>query len=133
MAPRIILALLLTSALAAFAAEPPKAPPPPPKPGPGPPAPPQYLRHDTAAIPKAPPPAPKPGPGAAALAEYFRHETAAIANASLADVHTAADWDARRPEARRQLAEMLGLDPAPPRTDLKPVVTGKIDHPEVTV
>lgn len=74
-----------------------------------------------------------PGPGDAALKDYFRVETETIAKASLADIHSAADWDAKKGEYRRQLAEMLGLDPMPPKTDLKPVITGKLDQPLFTV
>lgn len=74
-----------------------------------------------------------PGPGDAALAEYFRVETDTIAKASLADIHSAADWDAKKGESRRQLAEMLGLDPMPPKTDLEPVITSKLDQPLFTV
>jgi dienelactone hydrolase len=76
---------------------------------------------------------PKAGPGDAALKEYFRVETDLIAKNSLADIHTAADWEAHKAEYRRQLAEMLGLDPMPERTDLKAVITGKLDHPQFTV
>ncbi len=61
------------------------------------------------------------------LAEYFRAETARLRDACLADIKTAEDWKARRGELRRQLREMLGLDPLPERTDLKPVVTGTVE------
>ena len=74
-----------------------------------------------------------PTPGDLLLEKYFRARTADIARASLADVRTAEDWDANKAEYRRQLADMLGLWPAPPRTDLKPVVTGTVDHAEFTV
>jgi len=67
------------------------------------------------------------------VTEYFRLETQRLAGRTLADVHTLADWEARKPELRRQLFEMLGLDPLPPRTDLHPVVTGKTEHEEFTV
>lgn len=67
------------------------------------------------------------------VAEYFRLETARLAAKTLADVHTLADWEAKRPELRRQLFEMLGLDPLPPKTDLQPVITGKTEHEEFTV
>jgi cephalosporin-C deacetylase-like acetyl esterase len=67
------------------------------------------------------------------IAEYFRAETAALADRCLADIHTLDDWTARRAEYRRQLFEMLGLDPLPERTDLKQIVTGRVDHPEFTV
>ena len=39
----------------------------------------------------------------------------------------------QKDEYRRQLFEMLGLDPLPEKTDLKPVVTGKVEHEEFTV
>jgi hypothetical protein len=38
-----------------------------------------------------------------------------------------------RKKYRGQLFEMLGLDPLPPRTDLKATITGTLDHPEFTV
>ncbi|QDU27453.1 Prolyl oligopeptidase family protein [Anatilimnocola aggregata] len=67
------------------------------------------------------------------LAEYFRLETERLQQACLNDVKTAADWKTREVELRRQLHEMLGLDPLPERTDLKPVITGKVEHEEFTV
>jgi len=67
------------------------------------------------------------------IAAYFREETARVASASLSDIKTLEDWTSRREEYRRQLREMLGLDPWPERTPLNPVVTGKIDHDTFTV
>ena len=67
------------------------------------------------------------------VAEYFRLETERLAAKTLADVQTLADWEAKRPELQRQLFEMLGLDPLPPKTDLQPVITGKTEHEEFTV
>jgi hypothetical protein len=61
------------------------------------------------------------------LDAYFRHQTQRIADACLADIKTKEDWEKQRPELRRQFLEMVGLWPLPPRTDLKPVVTGKIE------
>ena len=43
------------------------------------------------------------------------------------------DWQARRGEYQRQLQEMLGLWPMPERTELKAVVTGKIEQEDFTV
>ena len=68
-----------------------------------------------------------------ALAGYFARETAAVSSQCLADIHSLKDWESRRGEYRRQLQEMLGLWPAPERTDLKPVVTGKLEQPDFTV
>jgi acetyl esterase/lipase len=64
---------------------------------------------------------------------YFRREVQRIADSSLADVKTKADWEKKRPELRRQFLDMLGLDPLPPRTDLKATVTGKVDTDYFTV
>ncbi|HEX8913601.1 MAG TPA: CocE/NonD family hydrolase [Humisphaera sp.] len=74
-----------------------------------------------------------PLPGDRLLDAYFAGRTAALEARCLAEVKTLDDWNAKKGEYRRQLAEMLGLDPMPPRTDLKPVVTGTVDHPEFTV
>ena len=67
------------------------------------------------------------------IAEYFAAETEKLQDACLADIQTLDDWKAKRGEYRRQLLEMLGLDPLPERTDLKPVVTGKVEHEEFIV
>jgi hypothetical protein len=65
--------------------------------------------------------------------DYFIAETAKISGACLADVHSLADWEARRPELRREAAEMLGLDPMPERTPLHAVITGEIHEKDFRV
>ncbi len=67
------------------------------------------------------------------LDAYFRQQTKQIADACLADIKTKEDWEKKRPELRRQFLEMMGLWPLPPRTDLKPVITGTIDAEHFTV
>jgi hypothetical protein len=74
-----------------------------------------------------------PRRGDAELTEYFRAETMKLSERSLGDVATLEDWKSRREEFRRQLQEMLGLSPMPPRTDLKPVITGKIERDDFSV
>jgi len=69
-----------------------------------------------------------PTAGDRLLAEYFALETKKLADRCLADVRSAADWEKRRPQLRRQLLEMFGLDPLPERTPLKPVVTGRVER-----
>jgi len=69
----------------------------------------------------------------ASMAEYFNLETAKISASCLDDVHSLEDWEAKRGEWRREAAEMLGLDPMPERTDLKPVITGTLDGGTFTV
>jgi len=78
-------------------------------------------------------PRPDASRGDRMLAEYFRAETGRLADRCLADVRSLEEWTSRREEDRRQLAEMLGLDPMPPRTDLKPVVTGRHETEWFTV
>src|SRR5687767_7916085 len=67
------------------------------------------------------------------LAEYFRIETEKLQNDCLQGIKTAGDWNERKDELRRQLHEMLGLDPLPEKTDLKPVITGTVEHEEFTI
>lgn len=69
----------------------------------------------------------------AQLQRYFRRETQQLADRCLSEVQTAEDWSTRQSEYRRQLAEMLGLDPMPPRTALQPVVTGEVAADGVVV
>jgi len=67
------------------------------------------------------------------LAEYFRAETAKLRDECLTDIKTLKDWETKREVYQKQLFEMLGLDPLPEKTDLKPVITGKVEHDEFTV
>ncbi len=81
----------------------------------------------------AEPATPDSSPGNRMAADYFKAETAKVSEYCLTDIKSLADWQARRPELRRQAAEMLGLDPMPERTDLKPVITGKLEQETFTV
>ncbi len=74
-----------------------------------------------------------PKPGDALLAEYFAKETKRLTNRTLADIQTKEDWEAKKDNYRRQLFEMLGLQPLPKRTELKPVITGKVEQEDFTV
>lgn len=71
--------------------------------------------------------------GDALFAEYFRAEAAKLRDGCLDGITTLEAWEAKRGEYRRQLFEMLGLDPQPERTDLKVTVTERTDHPEFVV
>ena len=73
-------------------------------------------------------PATQPGTarGDRMIADYFRNETALLSRNCLSEIKTREDWEAKKGEYRRQLEEMLGLWPLPAKTDLHPVITGKI-------
>lgn len=72
-------------------------------------------------------------PAEAQLKQYFLTETTTLSDRCLADIRTLDDWSSQRVAFRRQYQEMLGLLPFPERTDLKPVITGKLEHEEFTV
>ncbi len=84
-------------------------------------------------LPAAETPTPDLSFGDALLREYFQAETARLTEECLADIRTLEDWTARREDYRRQLFDMLGLDPLPEKTPLEPVVTGVVEHPEFLV
>ena len=72
-------------------------------------------------------------PGDKMFARYFQSETDRLAADSLADVETLEDWNARKDGYRREMHEMLGLDPTPKRTPLKATITGKVEHEDFEV
>src|ERR1051325_5816837 len=51
-----------------------------------------------------------------------------ISTRCLTDIQTLDQWKKERPELRRQLLEMLGLDPLPARSSLKAQITGKLER-----
>lgn len=63
------------------------------------------------------------------VAEYFEAETKALEGRVFEGIETKQDWEAAREGYRRQLAEMLGLDPMPERTPLHATVVGTLDSP----
>ena len=67
------------------------------------------------------------------IEEYFRGQTEALTAACLSEIETLQDWESRRAVYRQQLLEMLGLDPLPESTPLKPVVTGTVKHEDILV
>ena len=53
---------------------------------------------------------------------------AEMSDRCLSQVRTLDDWKQQRVESRRQLLEMLGLDPLPARTPLQVQVTGRLER-----
>ncbi|MBO0698031.1 MAG: prolyl oligopeptidase family serine peptidase, partial [Zavarzinella sp.] len=81
----------------------------------------------------APKKAVEPLPGEKSIRDYFRRQAREIGDADLRDTGSKEAWEKARPELRRQLLEMLGLWPLPPRGDLRATVTGKLERPKFTV
>ena len=75
----------------------------------------------------------EPGPGDKMIAEYFKLETQRLTNRALNNIKTKEDWEQARDTYRRQLYEMLGLQPLPARSPLDAKITGKLDHEKFTV
>jgi hypothetical protein len=67
------------------------------------------------------------------VAKYLAMETARLQSNCLREVQSLEDWNAKKGEYRRQLFDMLGLDPLPPRTEMQATTTGTTDHAEFTV
>jgi dienelactone hydrolase len=66
-------------------------------------------------------------PGNRMLQNYWERQVNEIEQTGgLKDIQSADDWKAKAPEYRRQLAEMLGLDPLPERTPLQATKTGDL-------
>jgi len=75
----------------------------------------------------------EPTVGDAMLDEYFERETRRIAARSEAFLKNVEDWDRSKDELRRQLFEMLGLQPLPARSDLRARVTSTVEREGVVV
>jgi len=67
------------------------------------------------------------------LQQYFELQTVEIEAEGLNRDEVIQNWDADRDKYRQQLFYMLGLDPLPERTPLRPVVTGSVERPDVRV
>ena len=72
-------------------------------------------------------------PADQALARYFEGETAALEAQCLATTDSVESWKANRALFQRQLQEMLGLYPLPPRGDLKATTTGIVEQEKFVV
>src|SRR5262245_60098534 len=67
------------------------------------------------------------------LGQVFADETSALSGRCLGQVQTADDWERLRRLFRRQLFEMLGLDPLPARGALQATVTGVTECDDLVV
>jgi dienelactone hydrolase len=65
--------------------------------------------------------------------EHLKKTAAAISDRSLSDVRSLDDWKRQRPTRRGELLYMLGLDPLPERTPLKPQITGTLTRPDYRI
>ena len=60
--------------------------------------------------------------------DYLVKCAAQITRSNLADIKDLSEWKRRRPEVRRQLLYMLGLDPVPQRTPLRARITRQFER-----
>ena len=72
-------------------------------------------------------------PGDLMFAKYFISETKRLSQADLSEINTLEDWTTKKSTYRKQLREMLGLDPFPERTPLNIKITGTVNHKEFKV
>lgn len=59
---------------------------------------------------------------------HLKRVAAEISARCLREIHSLADWQQQQPALRRQLLEMLGLEPLPKRTPLQAQITGRLDR-----
>lgn len=88
-----------------------------------------YAADSLGRIGHAPPPADRD----AQLAAYFRAEVNDLETRCLSRVNSLNDWTRLQPVLKRQLHDMLGLNPMPEKSDLNAETTGRIEHPQFTV
>lgn len=81
---------------------------------------------------RASPPVSPTAAGDGLLQRYFALRTAEVARDSERRLRSA-HWSAEAEEYRRQLREMLGIEPLPERTALNPVVTKTAEHGDFIV
>ena len=82
----------------------------------------------------AAPPWPEPHDPRQTLDQYFRMSVDAIAEASdTRQFNNAESWLGKRDQFKDELADMLGLNPAPPRTDLKATIVGSVQRDGIIV
>lgn len=72
-------------------------------------------------------------PGDTMIQEYLEKQAQRLHDEFDTDVISLANWEIRRPQYLQELLYMLGLDPLPPRTDLKTTVTGTLHNDEYVV
>lgn len=71
--------------------------------------------------------------GDAQVQKYLAAETARVTNDPLKAIQSLDQWESKRSEYRRQVQEMLGLDPLPERGDLHPTITGELERDGIVV
>lgn len=74
-----------------------------------------------------------PTPGDSMLSEWFETETKRLTNRNLAGIDSKEDWEKAKDGLRRQLFEMLGLQPLPARTPLEAQITGTVEKNGIVV
>src|SRR5262245_58318682 len=67
------------------------------------------------------------------LQSYFTAKARQIESDSFGGIDTLDQWEFLKPKYHAQLFEMLGLSPLPPKTDLRPTITGKLERDNIIV
>jgi cephalosporin-C deacetylase-like acetyl esterase len=67
------------------------------------------------------------------LKDTMQAEVERIASRPLLGIESAEEWKHQTSYRKRQLREMLGLDPLPERSDLQATLTGTVEHPDFVV
>jgi dienelactone hydrolase len=87
----------------------------------------------TAAVLAADPVPTDPAKADDVIHRYLAGEVKRLSDHFLDGAKTRTQWEAKRPRLKEEFLDMLGLWPVPPRTDLRPTVTGTLDRGGVTI
>src|SRR4051812_23694243 len=69
-------------------------------------------------------------PGHQMMESFLKNEAVRLDSKFLEGITNRQQWEARRPQLKREYLEMLGLWPMPERTPLNPKITGTLDREE---
>lgn len=64
---------------------------------------------------------------------YLETEARRVTDRAAREIASKESWEGMREQRRREMLDMLGLDPLPGRTPLNVQITGKIEQPEYTI
>src|SRR5687767_1336453 len=67
------------------------------------------------------------------ITTYLSRQARQITDRAAEEISSRAAWEKVRDQRRREMRDMLGLDPWPPRTPLNVRVRGRIDKPDYTI
>ena len=67
------------------------------------------------------------------VSAYLQREARRLTDRAAQEFSSRETWEKVRETRRREMRDMLGLDPLPPRSPLHPLISGRIDRPDYVI